>query len=168
SSVNRAATSAIRPAPLVITMKLITTRIRKITSPTTTCPPIRNEPNASITSPAYPSERISRVLLTLSPSRNSVSSSSRLANALNSSGSPVLSVTTSTTIDSASDNASKPSSSNGGSGTTSSATMITTPSASQVSVLAPSNCRTRCEADAPVGTLPWGGGPWRAELLDRK
>jgi len=39
SNVNRAATSATRPAPLVITMNWITMRMRKITKPTTTEPP---------------------------------------------------------------------------------------------------------------------------------
>ena len=35
SRVNRAATSAMRPAPLVMTTNLMTTRIRKTTAPTT-------------------------------------------------------------------------------------------------------------------------------------
>ena len=35
SKVKRAATSAMRPAPLVMTTNLMTTRIRKMTMPTT-------------------------------------------------------------------------------------------------------------------------------------
>ncbi len=35
SKVKRAATSAMRPAPLVMTMKLITTRMKNTTMPTT-------------------------------------------------------------------------------------------------------------------------------------
>ena len=40
SRVNRAATSATRPAPLVITTNWITTMMRNTTRPTTTEPPI--------------------------------------------------------------------------------------------------------------------------------
>ena len=49
SRVNRAPTSATRPAPLVITANWMTTRIRKITRPMTSEPPTTMWPNASIT-----------------------------------------------------------------------------------------------------------------------
>ena len=52
SRVNRAATSATRPAPFVITMNWMTIRMRKITSPTITDPPTTKCPNASMTWPA--------------------------------------------------------------------------------------------------------------------
>ena len=52
SRVNRAATSATRPAPLVMTTNWMTTRITKITSPTTSEPPTTKWPKASITLPA--------------------------------------------------------------------------------------------------------------------
>ena len=69
SRVKRAATSATRPAPFVMTTNWITTRIRKTTRPTTTLPPTTNEPNAWMTLPASPCSRISRVTLTLIASR---------------------------------------------------------------------------------------------------
>jgi hypothetical protein len=49
SRVNRAPTSATRPAPFVITTNWITTRIMKITSPMTSEPPTTKCPNASMT-----------------------------------------------------------------------------------------------------------------------
>ena len=76
SRVKRAATSATRPEPFVITTNWMTTRIRKTTRPTSTLPPTTNAPNAWITPPASPCSRISRVTLTLIASRNSVVSSS--------------------------------------------------------------------------------------------
>ena len=78
SRVKRAATSATRPAPLVITVSWITIRIRKITRPTTTLPPTTKLPNAFTTWPASPCSRISRVTEMLIASRKSVVSSSRL------------------------------------------------------------------------------------------
>jgi len=50
--VKRADTSAMRPAPLVITTKLITVRMMNTTSPTAVLPPTRKLPKASITLPA--------------------------------------------------------------------------------------------------------------------
>ena len=64
SSVNRAATSATRSAPLVITIKLIMTRMKNTTRPTKTFPPTTKEPNVSTTPPASPSDRIARVVET--------------------------------------------------------------------------------------------------------
>ena len=51
SSVKRAPTSAMRSAPLVTTMKLMTTRIANTIRPTAKLPPIRKWPKASITLP---------------------------------------------------------------------------------------------------------------------
>src|SRR5271170_4432352 len=65
SSVKRAPTSATRPAPLVTTTNWITTRIRKITRPTTTLPLTTNCPKAFTTLPASPVVRIRRVTDTL-------------------------------------------------------------------------------------------------------
>jgi hypothetical protein len=49
---NRAATSLIRVAPLVITTNWMTTRIVNRIAPTTTWSPATNSPNARITPPA--------------------------------------------------------------------------------------------------------------------
>ena len=72
SRVKRAATSATRPAPFVITMNWITIKIVKMTRPTMTEPPTTKLPKLSMTLPAYPWSRISRVTDTLSASRNNV------------------------------------------------------------------------------------------------
>ncbi len=88
SSVKRAPTSATRPAPLVTTTNWMTTRIRKMTSPTTTLPPTTNSPNALTTLPASPVVRIRRVTDTLIARRNIVVSSSRLGNDAKSSALP--------------------------------------------------------------------------------
>ena len=89
SRVKRAATSATRPAPFVITTNWITTMIRNTTRPTTTLPPTTNEPNAWITEPASPCSRISRVTEMLMASRNSVVNSSSDGKTLSSSASCV-------------------------------------------------------------------------------
>ena len=52
SRVKRAPTSATRSAPLVMTTNWMTTRIRKMTRPTTSEPPTTKCPNASMTLPA--------------------------------------------------------------------------------------------------------------------
>ncbi len=52
SRLKRADTSAIRPEPLVMTMKFTRTRITKTTTPMTKLPPITKPPKASITCPA--------------------------------------------------------------------------------------------------------------------
>ena len=52
SKANRAATSLIRVAPLVITTNWITTMITKMTNPTTILPLATNSPKVLITSPA--------------------------------------------------------------------------------------------------------------------
>jgi hypothetical protein len=77
SRAKRADTSAIRPAPLVTTMKLITVRIVKTMMPTAKLPPIRKLANDSITLPAAsgpvcPCISTARVDATFSASRNIV------------------------------------------------------------------------------------------------
>ena len=52
SRVNRAATSATRSAPLVMTMNCTSTIIRKMTTPTTILPPVMRLPKFWITVPA--------------------------------------------------------------------------------------------------------------------
>ena len=78
SSVNRAATSEMRPEPFVMTMKLTMMRIEKITNPITGSFPATKLPNAWTTLPAawVPSRpafpRICRVTAMLSARRNAV------------------------------------------------------------------------------------------------
>ncbi len=121
SSVKRADTSAIRPAPFVITMKLMIIRITNTTMPTAKLPPTRKWPNASITWPAasgpvWPSSSTTRVDATFSDRRSSVENSSTLGNAAKSSGFIVYMLTSSTITDSAMLNVNSRSSSIGGSG----------------------------------------------------
>ncbi len=87
SSTKRAATSLMRPAPLVTTTSWMTSRIRNTTTPTTKLPPTTNCPKVSMTLPPVPVSRIRRVEATLRPRRSRVVISSRLGKALNSSGS---------------------------------------------------------------------------------
>ncbi|EON18287.1 hypothetical protein C265_19199 [Cupriavidus sp. GA3-3] len=106
SSMKRAPTSAIRPAPLVITMKLITTRIANTTMPTAKLPPTRKWPKASTTLPAasgpvWPSSSTTRVDATFSDRRSSVVNSSTAGKAAKSSGFCVYMLTSSTMIASA-------------------------------------------------------------------
>ena len=54
SRVNRAATSEMRVAPLVITTNWITIMMVKITNPTRALEPATNSPKACTTSPAAP------------------------------------------------------------------------------------------------------------------
>ena len=87
----RAATSAMRPEPLVMTMKFTITRIVKTMMPMTKLPLITKLPNASMTWPAAavpscPCARIRRVEARLSESRNIVEISRMVGNAENSSG----------------------------------------------------------------------------------
>ena len=91
SRVKRADTSAMRSEPLVITTKLITTRIAKTMNPTAKLPPIRKCPKASITAPAapgpvWPSINTTRVDATLSDRRNRVVSSNTVGKTEKSSG----------------------------------------------------------------------------------
>ena len=74
SRVKRAATSAMRPEPLVMTTKFTITRMMKTISPMTKLPPIIRWPKPSMMRPApavpsWPLPRISRVEPMLRPSR---------------------------------------------------------------------------------------------------
>ena len=89
SRVNRAATSATRPAPFVMTTNWTTMRIVKTIRPTTTLPPTTKAPNDEMTSPASPCSRISRVPEMLRASRKSVATSSSDGNTENCRGSVV-------------------------------------------------------------------------------
>ena len=78
SKVKRAATSATRSAPLVMTMNCTNTMMRKISTPTTILPWVIMLPKEAMTLPAKPPfVKISRVEDTLSPRRNNVVMSSR-------------------------------------------------------------------------------------------
>ena len=93
SKANRAATSLMRVAPLVITTNWITTMMIKMIKPTTILPsPATKSAKAVITPPAASSlsvaarVRIKRVVATLSTSRASVVANSSVGKMLNSSG----------------------------------------------------------------------------------
>ena len=91
SRVKRAETSAMRSEPLVITTKLITTRMANTMKPTAKLPPIRKWPKASITAPAapgpvWPSISTTRVEATFNDRRSSVVSSSTVGKTEKSSG----------------------------------------------------------------------------------
>jgi len=77
SSVNLAATSATLSAPRVMTMKFTRVITMNMIKPTTRSFPPTNLPNPSITPPASPFPIMSRVVLTLSASLNSVVTTSR-------------------------------------------------------------------------------------------
>ncbi len=138
SKVKRAATSAIRVEPLVMTTKFTITRIANTMTPMTNSPPMTNCANAAMTSPAacspfWPLARISRVEAMLSDRRNSVDSSKIDGNEVNSSGFLIISAVTSTRIENVIEIASNKSSSTGGSGTSMMARMPSTPTASPIS-----------------------------------
>ena len=91
SSVNRAPTSAMRVAPLVMTRKLTMTRMRKTTMPMTKSPLITNCEKPAMTCPAavtpsWPCARIRRVVAMDSASRSSVAISRMGGKEENSSG----------------------------------------------------------------------------------
>ena len=124
SRVKRAATSATRPAPAVMTTNCTMTRIRKITRPTTRLPPTTTCPNASMTLPASPSVRIRRVEEMFSDSRISVVTSSSAGKTLKSSARRAVSAVSRMTSETVRLTASSRSSSGLGSGST---IMTTTP-----------------------------------------
>ncbi len=139
SRLKRAATSAMRPEPLVITMKLTTSRMANRITPITTSPPMRKPPNAATTWPAascpsLPWLRISLVVATLSERRSSVVSSSSVGNDVKSSGRRRNTATISTSTDAVIDNARPMSSRTVGSGITSTASSDTMPNARPISV----------------------------------
>ena len=91
SKLKRAATSAIRPEPLVITIKLTITKMENIIRPIRTLPPMRKLPKASITAPAAsepvcPSDNISRVDARLSDNRSIVATKRMVGKELKCSG----------------------------------------------------------------------------------
>ena len=123
SSAKRAPTSAMRPAPLVMTMKLTISSTPKTTRPRNTEPPMMNMAKPSITLPAawvpvWPWPMISLVEETLSDSR-SISEASRIVGkAEKSSGRWMNSVMVKIRIASANDAASPMSSTHAGIGST--------------------------------------------------
>ena len=91
SSVKRAPTSAIRVAPLVMTMKLTVIRIRKTIRPITKSPDMTRLEKPAITPPAavgpsLPWERITRVVAMFSDRRIIVAISSTVGKDEKSSG----------------------------------------------------------------------------------
>jgi hypothetical protein len=110
SRVKRAATSAMRPEPFVITTKFTMIRIANTMIPITKLPPMTKWPKASITCPAaavpsWPWPRIRRVEARLSASRSIVAISSSVGKTVNSSGlsidRPVIMISTDMMIDTA-------------------------------------------------------------------
>ena len=94
SSVKRAVTSAMRPAPFVTTMNCTTIRIVKMITPTKSESPATKDPNDAMTFPATPiassgddasAVRIKRVEAMLSTRRSMVVASNSDGNTLNSS-----------------------------------------------------------------------------------
>jgi hypothetical protein len=123
SSVKRAPTSAMRSAPLVTTMKLMTTRMAKTISPTAKLPPIRKWPKLSMTWPAalgpvWPSSNTTRVEATFSDRRSRVVSSSTVGKAAKSSGRTICAATITTISAIAMLKVNSRSSTKGGSGST--------------------------------------------------
>ncbi len=121
SNVKRAATSATRPEPRVMTEKFTASRIRKTTAPTIRLPPTAKRPKVSMTSPAArapspPLSRMRRVVATFRPRRNSVVMSSSDGKTEKSSGFSRLSDTSRISTDTPMLNASRMSSANAGSG----------------------------------------------------
>ena len=139
SRLNRAATSAMRPEPLVMTMKFTTNRMQNSMRPIATLSAIRKPPNAATTWPAasmpsLPCDRINRVVATFNDRRNSVVSSKSVAKLETSSGRLRNSATIRTSTDAVIDSARPRSSKNGGSGSTSTDSSATTPSARPTSL----------------------------------
>ena len=134
----RAATSAMRPEPLVMTTKFTITRIVKTMMPMTKLPPITKLPKAWITWPAAsvpscPRARMSRVEARLSASRSMVAISSTVGKAENSSGAWMNSAVIRISTDRMIDMASAISSSGAGSGRIRTTRIAITPMASPMS-----------------------------------
>ena len=153
SRLKRAATSAMRPEPLVMTTKFTITRIVNTMIPMTKLPPITKLPNASITWPAalgpsWPWARMRRVDARLSDSRSIVEISSTVGKAENSSGawmnSAVIRISTERMIETAS----AKSSSSGGSGRIRTTRMVIT-SDGERKVAAPQQVADLAEARQP-------------------
>ena len=106
SRVNRAPTSAMRVAPLVITTKLMVSRMAKTMRPMTKSPLITSREKPPMMKPAAfdpsdPFDRMSRVVAMLSARRSSVATSSTVGKAENSSGRSIHSATIRISTDSA-------------------------------------------------------------------
>ena len=145
SKVKRAATSAMRVEPRVMTTKFTITRIANTMMPITNWPPITKLAKAKITSPAacspeWPPERIRRVEAMLSERRNSVVSSKTDGKDVNSSGFLMSSAVTSTNKEIVIEIDNSASSKNAGSGTSMMARMASTPAARAIS---PRNTKLR-------------------------
>ena len=131
----RAATSAMRPEPLVMTTKFTITRIANTIIPMTKLPPITKLPKASMTWPAaavpsWPFDRISRVEARFSDSRSMVEINRMVGNEENSSGAWMNSAVIRIRIDRMIEIASRRSSTIEGSGMISTTRMMRTPKAS--------------------------------------
>ena len=138
SRVKRAATSAMRPEPLVMTMKFTITRMAKTMMPMTKLPAMTNWPNASMTwpaalVPAWPFDRMRRVEARLRASRSMVAISSTVGKIVNSSGAEMNSDTIRIRTDRMIEAARKRSSRNAGSGTIRIVRIVKTPMASAIS-----------------------------------
>ena len=156
SKVKRAATSAIRPEPLVMTTKFTVTKIANTITPMTKLPLMTKPPKAWMTLPAaavpsWPWPRIRRVDAMLSARRSMVDISSTVGNVENSSGfwmnSTTIRMSTDTVIDSASDISSR----NAGIGSTSTVSTETTPKASAIS---PRSSEVVSRPDSPFRPPP--------------
>lgn len=139
SRVNRAPTSAIRVAPLVITIKLTTTRIRKTITPITKSPPMTSCENPPITLPAasvpeLPSDKITRVVAILSDSRVIVAISKIVGKEEKSSGFWIHSATIKMSTENAIENARPISIKKAGIGKNSTDKMVMMPSAKPISL----------------------------------
>ena len=127
-----------RPAPLVITMKLMTIRMANTTTPITKSPPTTNpakplmtEPAAS--SPLCPPERISRVVARSSARRSSVATNRTVGNEEKSNGLSIQIATIRISTDSVIEADRPMSTTQVGIGSTSSATSTTSPAANSMS-----------------------------------
>ncbi len=123
SSAKRAPTSAMRPAPLVMTMKFTIISTQKITTPSSRLPSMMKLAKPSITCPAasvpvWPCPMISLVDETFSERRSSRLASRMVGKAEKSSGRSMNSATVSIRIASAKDRASPMSSIQAGTGST--------------------------------------------------
>ena len=135
SSWKRAATSAMRPEPLVMTTKFTITRIANTIIPITKLPLITKLPKASMTWPAaavpsWPFERISRVEAMFSDSRSMVEINRMVGNDENSSGAWMNSEVIRIRIDTVIEIARNRSSTIEGRGRISTTRMVSTPNAS--------------------------------------
>ncbi len=134
----RAATSAMRPEPLVMTTKFTITRIVKTMMPMTKLPPITKLPKAWITWPAAsvpscPRARMRRVEARLSANRSMVAIRSTVGKAENSSGAWMNRAVIRISTDRMIDMASAISSSGAGNGRMRTTRIASTPTASPIS-----------------------------------